>query len=119
MRFNYGNYLRKERDNPPSWKKQYHAHHILFKRGFGSYQKELVNKGQEILRVYNIDPIKGLESIVWAPNIKGLHCTENLEKLVDDLINVHNAGLGRTEIIEVLNKHGEIAFYWGSKDGRN
>ncbi|MGV2875802.1 polymorphic toxin-type HINT domain-containing protein [Macrococcus capreoli] len=117
MKFNYGKYLRKESDNPPSWMEKYHAHHILFKRGFGSYQKELVNKGQSILRAHNIDPIKGIENLVWAPNIKGLHCTENLEALVNDLMKAHNAGLDKSEIIAILNKHGEKAYYWGQKNG--
>ncbi|UJF32198.1 AHH domain-containing protein [Paenibacillus hexagrammi] len=49
-----------------------HAHHILFKKGLGKTQQELVKEGQEILKEYGIDSIMGLENLVWAPNrVKG------------------------------------------------
>ncbi len=45
--------------DPPTAMINPHAHHILFKKGLGQKQQELVREGQEILRRYGIDPIIG------------------------------------------------------------
>jgi hypothetical protein len=49
-----------------------HVHHKLFKKGLG--------EAQNILRKHGIDPIIGIENLVWAPNkIKGEHRPERLK----------------------------------------
>ena len=57
-----------------------HAHHILFKAGLGQAQRELVGEGMEILLRHGVDPIKGLDNLVWAPNVKGQHTVEEGRK---------------------------------------
>jgi len=44
-----------------------HAHRILFKKGLGEAQQELVEEGQMIPRNVCIGPILGAENLVWAP----------------------------------------------------
>ncbi|UBH21469.1 AHH domain-containing protein [Macrococcus armenti] len=114
MRFDYGALLRSYVGDPPEWMVRPHAHHIIYKRGLGLKQRRLSKRGQEILRHYGIDPIKGPENLVWAPNVKGLHTAENLEKIVDELERVYLEGGSRNEIQMVLNKYGSIAHKWGS-----
>jgi hypothetical protein len=70
-------------------------------------QRELVLEGQDILRKHGIDPIFGLENLVWASN-KG-HTTAAQQALVEQLRAVDQAGLGYDDIVEVLRVHGAIA----------
>ncbi|MCK1992173.1 hypothetical protein GW626_17615 [Peribacillus muralis] len=107
---NYGSYLKKNIGNPPSDMYDPHAHHIVFKKGNGEAQKELVKEGQEILREYDIDPILGLENLVWAPNrVKGQHGIEALRNVVDNIKKVRDADGDRDDMVEMLNKLGDIA----------
>ncbi|QTQ07258.1 AHH domain-containing protein [Macrococcoides canis] len=112
MRFDYGALLRSYVGDPPEWMVRPHAHHIIYKRGLGLKQRRLSKRGQEILRHYGIDPIKGPENLVWAPNVKGLHTAENLEKIVDELERVYLNNGNKEEIINVLNYYGKIAEKW-------
>ena len=106
----YGAYLKKNIGNPPSDMYDPHAHHIVFKKGNGAAQKELVREGQEILREYDIDPILGLENLVWAPNrVKGQHGIEALTNVVDNIRKVRDAGGDREDMVEMLEKLGDIA----------
>ncbi|MCA1049386.1 AHH domain-containing protein [Priestia aryabhattai] len=106
----YGAYLKKNIGNPPSDMYDPHAHHIVFKKGNGVAQKELVREGQEILREYDIDPILGLENLVWAPNrVKGQHGIEALTNVVDNIRKVRDAGGDREDMVEMLEKLGDIA----------
>lgn len=86
-----------------------HDHHILFKKGIGKTQQELVQEGQAILRKHGIDPIKGSENLIKAPNIKGQHTLENLEEVVQRLKDVDAAGAMREDIIDVLTEMGKKA----------
>ena len=107
---NYGAYLKKNIGNPPSDMYDPHAHHIVFKKGNGEAQKELVKEGQGILREYDIDPILGLENLVWAPNrVKGQHGIEALRNVVDNIKKVRDADGDRDDMVEMLNKLGDIA----------
>ena len=82
----------------------------MFKKGNGNAQKELVKEGQEILREYDIDPILGLENLVWAPNrVKGKHSIEALRNVVDNIKKVRDAGGDRDDMVEVLEKLGDIS----------
>ncbi|NIE91283.1 hypothetical protein F3J09_10860 [Bacillus sp. Ab-1751] len=109
-KIDYGAYLKKNIGDPPKDMYDPHAHHIVFKKGNGKAQKELVKEGQEILKEYDIDPILGLENLVWAPNrVKGQHGIEALRNVVDNLKKVRDAGGDRDDILEMLNKLGDIA----------
>ncbi|QIH76136.1 hypothetical protein GTN31_07155 [Macrococcoides canis] len=112
MRFDYGALLHSYVGDPPEWMVRPHAHHIIYKRGLGLEQRRLSKRGQEILRHYGIDPIKGPENLVWAPNIKGLHTAENLRKIVDELDAAHKNGTTKKDITKILKKYGEIAGNW-------
>ncbi|MCU7556149.1 polymorphic toxin-type HINT domain-containing protein [Macrococcus capreoli] len=112
MKFDYGALLRSYIGDPPEWMIRPHAHHIIYKRGFGLEQRRLSKRGQEILRHYGIDPIKGPENLVWAPNIKGLHTAENLRKIVEELDVAHKNGTTKKDITKILKKYGEIAGNW-------
>ena len=87
-----------------------HAHHILFKKGNGKAQQELVKEGQEILRKYGIDPIWGKENLIWAPNrVKGQHSIEALTKVVEKLRLVDEYGGEYEDIVDVLYDLGKKA----------
>jgi hypothetical protein len=87
-----------------------HSHHVLYKKGRGKAQQELVEEGQAILIKHGLDPDEGLENLVWAPNrVEGQHSIEPLQNLVDQLKEVDEAGGGYDDIVEVLREHGEIA----------
>ncbi|MGD6816619.1 T7SS effector LXG polymorphic toxin [Metabacillus sp. 113a] len=106
----YGAYLRKNKGAPPEDMYDPHAHHIVFKKGNGKEQKELVKEGQEILIEYDIDPISGLENLVWAPNrVKGQHGIEALRNVVENIKKVKDAGGDRDDMVEMLEKLGDIA----------
>jgi hypothetical protein len=84
-----------------------HGHHILFKSGIGGYQQRLVVIGQRILWRVGIDPIYGLQNLVWAPNVAGQHTAESLIPVVQSLISNRNAS---SEVIKsILNEFGQIA----------
>ncbi|CAH0155846.1 hypothetical protein [Peribacillus simplex] len=88
-----------------------HAHHILFKKGLGQKQKELVAEGQEILKRYGIESIIGEENLlVWAPNrIAGQHGIDRLQHIVDKLKEVDSFGGTREKMVDMLKLLGEEA----------
>lgn len=87
-----------------------HAHHILFYRGNGGAQRELVAEGQAILRSVGIDPIFGTENLVWAPNhVTDQHAIDALQPVVDTLRKVLDQGGGYQEIVEALKTLGQVA----------
>jgi hypothetical protein len=83
-----------------------HGHHILPKVGIKGVQQMLVKIGQEVLREVGIDPINGLENLVIAPNIKGVHTRKRIAALVLDLCL---AAGDREQVIAVLHEYGQIA----------
>lgn len=104
-----GKYLKNRIGDPPADMYDPHAHHILFKKG-SENQEELVKEGQEILKKYDIDPIIGLENLVWAPNrVKGQHSTERLQFIVDSLKKADKYGGTREDIIMKLRELGKEA----------
>ena len=110
---NFGIYLTNIKGPKPSNMDRPHAHHILYKEGVKEEQQALVEEGQAILRKYGIDPIVGEENLVWAPNTSGQHVKEtHLQPLVDELKAVDAKGGSYEDIVDVLNKHGEIAADW-------
>lgn len=103
-------YLKSIIGDPPKDMIDPHAHHILFKKGNGKAQQELVKEGQEILKKHGIDPIWGKENLVWAPNrIKGQHNIDSLREIVEALIEVDEFGGEYDEIVKVLEKFGRKA----------
>jgi hypothetical protein len=91
----------------PAGMKNAHKHHILEVNGRAGEHRSLVREGQEILRSYKIDPLQGVENLVWAPN-KG-HKIAPAQNLLDDLRGAQQFGLGRDDIVEILNDHGQRA----------
>ena len=84
--FDFGAYLRSKIGGPPEGMIDPHAHHTLFKKGLGPKQQALVEEGQAILRKVGIDPIMGLENLVWAPmRVTRQHSLESLKTVVDTL----------------------------------
>ena len=109
-KINFGEYLKKMVGQPPKDMINPHAHHVLFKTGNGLAQQELVKQGQAILREYKIDPVLGLENLVWAPNkIAGQHNIAALEKVVEGLKTVYEMGGDYEDIVETLIRMGRAA----------
>ncbi|WP_240458699.1 AHH domain-containing protein [Virgibacillus sp. Bac330] len=110
IKIDFGKYLRELIGEPPSAMIDPHAHHILFKKGLGQKQQELVQEGQEILKKYGIEPVIGKENLVWAPNrIAGQHGIERLQHIVNKLKEVDSFGGNREKIVEMLKLLGEEA----------
>ena len=91
----------------PEGMKNPHRHHILEANGRPGEHRAIVREGQDILRSYDIDPLQGVENLVWAPN-KG-HTIAPAQNLVDDLRTAQQFGLSRDEIVEILKDHGQRA----------
>lgn len=79
------------------------------RQNFATLREALAREGHEILEKHGIDPLKGLENLTWAPNIKGQHVTKNVEAIVEDLKAVDEAGGDREAIAKVLERHGRRA----------
>ena len=86
-----------------------HIHHILSLNGRTGYERRLVREGQAILsgEPYNLDPIVGVENLVWAPNKE--HILRHTGALVKELKEAAALGATRNEIIDILQRHGELA----------
>ena len=99
----FGTYLKNIVGDPPTDMINPHAHHILFKTGNGATQQALVEEGQAIMRKYGIDPVVGVENLVWAPNaVTGQHNVSALEKVVNALKEVDEASGDYDDIVEAL-----------------
>ncbi|MCU7763800.1 AHH domain-containing protein [Priestia megaterium] len=110
LKIDFGKYLTGLIGGPPEAMINPHAHHILFKKGLGQKQKELVQEGQEILRRYGIDPIIGQENLVWAPNaVVGQHSIDALEIVVHRLKAVESEGGDLDDIVDALEELGNLA----------
>ncbi|GGA33848.1 AHH domain-containing protein [Psychrobacillus lasiicapitis] len=110
IKIDFGKYLRGLMGDPPSAMINPHAHHILFKKGLGQKQQELVREGQEILRRYGVDPIIGVENLVWAPNaVTGQHSLDALKEVVARLRAIEAIDGDFDDIVETLNDLGDIA----------
>ncbi|KWW21754.1 hypothetical protein AS888_04425 [Peribacillus simplex] len=110
IKIDFGKYLRGLIGAPPDAMVNPHAHHILFKKGLGQKQQEMVLEGQEILRSYGVDPIIGKENLVWAPNaVIGQHSLDALEEVVNRLRAVEAMDGDFDDIVEALEDLGDIA----------
>ncbi|MER2263455.1 MAG: AHH domain-containing protein, partial [Psychrobacillus sp.] len=110
IKMDFGKYLRGLIGEPPTAMINPHAHHILFKKGLGQKQQEIVREGQEILRRYGIDPIIGEENLVWAPNaVIGQHSLDALELVVNRLKAIDEMGGDFDDMVEALEDLGDIA----------
>ncbi|MED3835922.1 T7SS effector LXG polymorphic toxin [Peribacillus frigoritolerans] len=110
IKIDFGKYLRGLIGGPPTAMINPHAHHILFKKGLGQKQQELVREGQEILRRYGVDPIIGKENLVWAPNaVIGQHSLDALEEVVNRLRAIEAMDGDFDDIVEALEDLGDIA----------
>jgi len=113
-RFKFNDYLREKIGDPPKDMVFPHAHHILFKKGYKGTQQSLVKEGQDLLRRYGIDPVFGVENLVWAPNrIVGQHDTKALRYVVEQLKIIENFGGTpasiQRKLIKQLKLLGELA----------
>jgi hypothetical protein len=63
----------------------------------------------EILLKYDIDPVYGLNNLVWAPNISGQHGIDALTRVVTRLRNADNSGGGFDAIKNALEELGQTA----------
>jgi hypothetical protein len=84
-----------------------HRHHILELNGHPGVHRALIREGQDILRSYGIDPVRGTENLIWAPN-RG-HGVAPTRLLVEELRFAAEAGLPRDYVIETLLRHGGYA----------
>jgi hypothetical protein len=87
--------------------KNAHLHHILEVNGRYGEHRLLIREGQDILRSYDIDPLQGVENLVYAPN-KG-HKLGAATDLVQDLRDAQQMGLRRDAIVDILTEHGQRA----------
>jgi len=110
----WGSYLRAKIGGPPEKILSPHAHHILFKLGRGAKSRKLIAEAFEIFEKHGIDPILGLENLVWAPNIKGQHTYEALEKIVNAIKAADRKG-GAEAVKRVLKQLGQEAADLGTK----
>jgi hypothetical protein len=70
----------------------------------------LVDIGQAILRKVGIDPIYGLENLVWAPwRVEGQHDIQALRKVVEKLQELDAFGGSYEDFVDVLRRLGRIA----------
>lgn len=107
--FSFRSILTEHVGGPPAGMIEPHAHHILFKKGLGEAQQELVQEGQTILRKAGIDPIFGPENLVWAPlRAGGQHGPEALENVVSTLRSLDGIGSYR-DFVEALEELGQLA----------
>jgi hypothetical protein len=80
------------------------------KGGHGPAQQALVAEGQAILREAGIDPIFGLENLIWAPmRVKGQHHGDTLRGVVDALKAVRADGGTRQDFVDKLREFGDQA----------
>lgn len=106
----YGQLLRDRVGPPPTDMFDPHAHHVVFKKGNGAAQQQLVQEAQQILRDYDIDPIYGEEVLDWAPNaVAGQHAIGALSPVVQDLRMLNDLGAPREQIVEMLAEYSRIA----------
>ncbi|WP_395343512.1 hypothetical protein PN836_003555 [Ningiella sp. W23] len=106
----FGAFLRKRIGDPLAVMLDPHAHHILFKKGLGAKQQALVKEGQDLLKMYDIDPLFGKENLAWAPNrIKGQHDIKALQQVIDKLKETDEFFGTRDEMVEVLKELAEVA----------
>lgn len=94
---------------PANAKSILHGHHIVQKvRNPNSKLGKIVEESQAILRKHGIDPYRGPENLVWAPqHAVGIHGGEAQQKILDAL---RAADLdGRGAVIDVLEHFGKFA----------
>jgi hypothetical protein len=110
LNFDFGKHLRALIGDPPKGMIDPHAHHILFKKGIGEAQQELVEEGQRILRNVGIDPIFGAENLVWAPwRVHGQHGIDSLTRVVNKLKELDDLGASYDDFVDALRELGQIA----------
>jgi hypothetical protein len=100
--FKWGKYLKSLIGPPPKWMKNAHAHHIVFKEGRG-VMKKYVNESKKILEKHDIDWLKGVENLVWAPNKN--HSTKAAKAVRNALKEADK--LGKNEVVKTLKELGE------------
>jgi hypothetical protein len=89
-----------------------HAHHIVMQEGTGVTGQAAVEKSQAILRQYGIDPFRGQENLVWAPNNGYLRTDEYAQKVLEQLKGAPQTKEGITkalkDIAEIVSKGKQL-----------
>ncbi len=101
----WGKFFRKiSGTSPPAWMKNLfpHAHHIVFRSGPAGARK-FIRSSQKILRDAGIDPIRGIENFVWAPNKN--HSVAAAKAVNDALKESVRRGVPVAETLEKLGTH--------------
>ena len=94
--------------NPDADGKGLHAHHVNMKEGGKKAQAD-VRAAQEMLAEFGIDPIFGLENLVWAPNGRG-HSAEYAAAVKDAVKTLFDTGSrDKEKAAEVLRK---MSYKW-------
>jgi len=110
--FSWKAYLERESGSTaPAGMPDPHAHHVLQKRGRPGVQRDLVLEGQDLLqRRAGIDPVYGLENLVWAPNrVAGQHSTETLRRVVGKVRELDSANATPQDFLKALEVLGKEA----------
>lgn len=89
-----------------------HAHHIVMQEGSGAAGKAAVEESQAILRKHGIDPFRGQENLVWAPNNGYLRKDEYAQKVLERLKGAKQTKEGITkalkDIAEIVSQGKEL-----------
>ena len=84
----------------------WHLYHILYYKGKGSLQQQLVQKGRGILLEVGIDHKTSVLNLVYAPKGGGQHTYGNLKALVDALSEARG---DYGKVVAVLIEYGKKA----------
>ncbi|WP_176087148.1 AHH domain-containing protein, partial [Clostridium acetobutylicum] len=102
-KFNFGNYLKKKRGNPPSGMSKPHAHHVAVKGNFSNRKKIIqtyAKYSSEVLKSVGIDPYYGIENIHWAPN-EG-HSNRYIKAIAKEFYEVKKLGGNKDDFVNKI-----------------
>jgi hypothetical protein len=89
-----------------------HAHHIVMQEGLGGPGIQAVQDAQAILKKVGIDPFRGQENLVWAPNSGYLRTDKYAQQVLDRLNAAQQTKDGITkalrDIAEIVRNGGKL-----------
>jgi hypothetical protein len=89
-----------------------HAHHIVMQEGLGAAGKKAVEESQAILMKHGIDPYRGVENLVWAPNNGYLKTDKYAQQVLERLNKADQTKEGITkalkDIAEIVSNGGKL-----------
>lgn len=93
---------------PPPDMDAAHGHHIVFKKGVGRRQQEVLAEAKAILDKHGINWYTGSENLIWAPNVAGQHTIANVREVLKRLQEAD--GQGSEAVAEALRLAGRELF---------